>query len=297
MAAKFKFLVIYFLSWVIFFDLLRIIFFVYHFDKTRSLSFNAILGSFWYGLRMDLSMAAYIIVPVCLFVLLSLFIHFFRRLVIYKAYTFVILLLVALIAFFDLEIYKQWGFRIDATPLKFLSTPREAFASVSHLPLLLFSVLFIICYGLFYFCFKHILKRIFFQQQNKHSITTAILLLAFMVALIIPIRGGFQLAPINQSSVYFSTNNYANHAAINAPWNFLHSLLSKGSSGKNPYQYLAPQRVKEIKDSLYREGPYAQQLINFSLAKRTNVIVIVWESFTEKALHVKIENKEVTSTV
>src|SRR5687768_1850128 len=119
MAAKFKFLLLYFISWVIFFDLLRLVFLVYHLDKTKQLDFSTIISSFLYGLRMDMSVAAYVLVPVCLFVLLSLFIHFFRRLIIYKAYTFVILLLIALISFFDLEIYKQWGFRIDASPLKF----------------------------------------------------------------------------------------------------------------------------------------------------------------------------------
>ncbi len=294
MAAKFKFLLLFFLSWVIFFDLMRVVFLFYHFDKTTNLSFKTIISSFWYGLRMDLSVAAYIIVPVCLFVLLSLFIHFFRRLLIYKIYTFIILLLVALISFIDLEIYNQWGFRIDATPLKFLSTPREAFASISHLPLVFLSIIFITCYGLFYFCFKYIMKRIFFQQQNKYSIATAVLLLLFMGSLIIPIRGGFQLAPLNQSGVYFSTNNYANHAAINASWNFLHSLVSKGALEKNPYRYLSTQRVKEVTDSLYKTGSPSEQVVNFSSGSPTNVILIIWESFTAKALQISIDNKEVT---
>lgn len=294
MAAKFKFLLLYFISWVIFFDLLRIVFLAYHVDKTKNLGFNTIISSFWYGLRMDMSVAAYVLVPVCLFVLLSLFIHFFRRLMIYKAYTFVILLLIALISFFDLEIYKHWGFRIDASPLKFLSTPKEALASISHLPLLFLSVIFIICYGLFFFFFKYILKRIFFQQQNKLRLITAALLLLFMGLLIIPIRGGLQLAPLNQSSVYFSTDNYANHAAINASWNFLHSLVSKDFSGKNPYQYLSDKRVKETIDSLYSGVSTTEQLIRVTPDTATNIIFIIWESFTEKAIHISINNNEVT---
>jgi len=294
MAAKFKFLLLYFISWVIFFDLLRIVFLAYHLDKTKNLGFSTVISSFWYGLRMDMSVAAYILVPVCLFVLLSLFIHFFRRLIIYKIYTFVVLLLIALISFFDLEIYNHWGFRIDASPLKFLTTPKEALASISHLPLLFLSVIFIICYGLFFFCFRYILKRIFFQQQNKLRVITAAVLLLFVGLLIIPIRGGLQLAPLNQSSVYFSTNNYANHAAINASWNFLHSLVSKESSGKNPYQYLSVQRVKETVDSLYSGVSTNEQLIQFSPDTATNVIFIIWESFTEKAIHISINNKEVT---
>ena len=294
MAAKFKFLLVYFLSWIIFFDLMRLVFLAYHFDKTTQLSFKTLISSFLYGLRMDMSVAAYIIVPVCLFVLLSLFIHFFRRLLIYRIYTFIVLLVVGLISFFDLEIYNAWGFRIDTTPLKFLSTPREAFASISHLPLLFLTIIFVVCYGLFYFCFKYILKWIFFQQQNKDRISTALLLLFFMGCLIIPIRGGFQLAPLNQSSVYFSTDNYANHAAINASWNFLHSLFSKGALEKNPYQYLPVQRVKAITDSLYSNAAVTEQVVNFSPGSPINVIVVVWESFTEKALHVIIDNKEVT---
>lgn len=114
-----------------------------------------------------------------------------------------------------------------------------------------------------------------------------------MVSLVIPIRGGFQLAPLNQSSVYFSTHIYANHAAINAPWNFLHSLLSKGSSAKNPYQYMEAQRVKKITDSLYKGSGNVGKMIHSSSAQPVNVVLIIWESFTEKALHIKIDNKEV----
>ncbi|MGZ8539864.1 MAG: LTA synthase family protein [Chitinophagaceae bacterium] len=293
MAAKFKFLLIYFLSWVVFFDLLRIVFLFYHFDKTKHLPFTTILSSFWYGFRMDMSVAAYILAPVCLFVLLSLVIHFFRRLFIYKAYTFVVLLMIALVSFFDLEIYNQWGFRIDATPLKFLDTPKEAFASVSHLPLVLLFAVFIICYTLFYFCFKYILKRIFFQQQPKYRILTALAIVLFMGSLIIPIRGGFQLAPLNQSSVYFSTNNYANHAAINASWNFLHSLVSKGALGENPYPYLPGPQAKEIVDSLYSSTSANEQVINFSNDTATNIIFIIWESFTEKAMRISVDGKEI----
>jgi phosphoglycerol transferase MdoB-like AlkP superfamily enzyme len=293
MTAKFKFLLIYFFSWVIFFDLLRLVFMLYHFDKTKTLSFGTILSSFWHGLRMDMSVAAYILAPVCVFVLLSLFIHFFRRLLIYRVYTFVILLLVALISFFDLEIYKQWGFRIDATPLKFLNTPKEAFASISHLPLLFLFVIFILCYGLFYFCFKHILRRIFFQQQNRYKILTGVSLILFLGILIIPVRGGFQLAPLNQSSVYFSTNNYANHTAINASWNFLHSVVSKGASGKNPYQYLPGEKVEAISDSLYNGALGTEQVVRLS-DTAINIIVVIWESFTEKAIHALVDNKEVT---
>lgn len=293
MASKFKFLLLYLLSWVIFFDLLRLVFLLYHLQKTRELGFSTILGTFWHGLRMDLSMSAYILAPVCLFVLLSLVVPFFRRKIIYRIYTYIILFLVLLVTVSDLEIYNAWGFRIDATPLQFLSTPREALASVSHLPLLFILLIFLVCTILLVFVFRYVLNKIFFKPQASRRIIAAVLLLAFMGSLIIPIRGGFQLAPLNQSGVYFSVNNYANHSAINACWNLLHSLFSKGVSGKNPYQYMPAERQKEIMDSLYRGGEMTEQLVNFRTDTSTNIIIVIWESFTEKAVPLLAGNKEV----
>lgn len=292
MLSKFKFLLFYFLSWVIFFDLLRVIFLLYHADKTSELSFSTALAACWYGLRMDLSVAAYILIPFCLFVILSLIIPFFRRPLIYRLYTYLILFVVSLLSLCDLEIYNAWGFRIDASPLLFLSTPREAIASVSHLPLVWIFLGFIVFFILLVFVFRKLLNKIFFQPQQRLRIVTALLLLLFTGCLIIPIRGGLQLAPLNQSSVYFSTSNFANHAAINASWNLLHSLFSKGTSRKNPYQYATAERQKQVIDSLYKGGGPTEQLVDLS-SGAPNIIVIIWESFTEKALHVSPDNKEV----
>lgn len=294
MIDKLKFLFLYFLSWVVLFELLRIVFLVYHWGDTRQLGFSTILATCWYGLRMDLSVAAYILAPVCLFALLSLIIPFFRKPLIYKLYTWLILFLVLLISLADLEIYNAWGFRIDATPLQFLSTPREVIASISHLPLILIGLGFLLCFLLVFFSFRYVLKRIFFPPQPKHRILTALLILLVMGSLIVPIRGGLQLAPLNQSSVYFSTHNYANHSAINASWNFLHGLFSKGVSGKNPYQYVSAEQRRIVMDSLYVRKTATSQLINFMPEKPVNIILIIWESFTEKAIHVSVENKEVT---
>ncbi|MGZ8557073.1 MAG: LTA synthase family protein, partial [Chitinophagaceae bacterium] len=162
--------------------------------------------------------------------------------------------------------------------------------------LLLLAILFVVCFSLFYFCFNYILRKIFVQQQGKNKMATAVSVLIFMGILIIPVRGGFQLAPLNQSSVYFSANNYANHAAINATWNFLHSLVSKGATGKNPYQYLSLKQAKEITDSLYFYSHISktERHFSFNTAIPTNIVFIIWESFTEKAIHIAIDNKEVT---
>ena len=292
MLGRLKFLFYYFISWIVFFEIARLLFFLYHFGKTKSLSLSTFFQSFFYGLRMDLSMAAYILLPVCFFVILGVFVAFFRRSLIYKIYTALVLFFVLLIIAADLEIYGQWGFRMDATPLKYLNSPKEVWASISHLPVFWILILFVIVYGSIIYLFNQIIDRIsFMDADNRYKIVSAFLVLVFSFLLIIPLRGGLQLAPINQSSVYFSTNNFANHAAINATWNFVHGVMNKTSSTENPYKFLPGEQAHNIVDSLYHSTGKFEKVIN---TEKPNVILVIWESFTDKVIHLSRNGTEVT---
>jgi phosphoglycerol transferase MdoB-like AlkP superfamily enzyme len=114
--------------------------------------------------------------------------------------------------------------------------------------------------------------------------------------LIIPIRGGIQMQPMNPSWVYFSSNNFANISALNAPWNFFQDVFDKERGIKNPYQYLPTQRSIQIVDSLYQSSNTHVQLIDTS-SGRPNVILIVWESFTKKVLDASVNGKEITPNI
>ena len=134
MPVKFRFVLRYWLSWILIFEIARIIFLLYNFREVKQHDFFTILKSLFYGLRMDASMASYITLPVCLFCMAGIFIRYFNRSGIYKIYTAIILLPVLLIVYCDLPAFNAWGQRLDATPLKYLSSPKEAWASVSNLP-------------------------------------------------------------------------------------------------------------------------------------------------------------------
>ncbi|MFN2439004.1 MAG: LTA synthase family protein [Chitinophagaceae bacterium] len=292
MVGKIKFLVLYLLSWVLFFQLARGFFLLYQLKYTKSLSSETIFFSFLYGLRMDISMGSYILLPVCFFSLLGVFVSFFRRPIIYKIYTYVVLFLVLIIVSVDSELYSQWGFRIDTTPLKYTNSPKEVWATMSHLPVFLILIFFIVSYLFLAWTFAKIINTINrYQQRGSYKFISAFIIVIIMGLLIIPIRGGLQLAPINQSSVYFSTNNFANHAAINAFWNFFHGVTNKTSSTHNPYNYLPPVKAKQITDSLHSASGNFDKVLNTSTP---NIIFIVWESFTEKATHLSIGKEEVT---
>ena len=291
MLSRLKFLLACFLLWILFFEAARLLFLFYHWEKARELSFQTWLSSLFYGLRMDASAAAYLIAPVCLLIIASLFVRFLTRPVVYRIYHYIILCFVLLLTLADLEVFKAWGFRIDATPLKYLQSPQEVWASISHLPLLLiFTVFLVVWLGLCWIFKKFIDKMIARIQPARKPWLAVLVLLLVTGSLIIPMRGGFQLTPMNQSIVYFSKNNFANVAAVNATWNLLNGL-AQGASTENPYQYLNQDKAKQIVDSLYQSRGSIKRILK---TDRPNVIVVIWESFTEKALHKTIDGKPIT---
>lgn len=291
MLARVKFLLLYFLFWVLWFQLTRLLFLVYNYSASKELSATEKALSFVYGLRMDLSVAAYFLVPVCLFVVAGLFIPLFRKPLIYKIYSYLLLFFVLLITIADLEVYKSWGFRIDATPLRYLQSPKEAWASISHLPVFFILLVFLVIY--FLLCLlvnKLIRSRIHWLANHDKKLGSALVLIVFTALLIIPIRGGLQLTPMNQSMVYYSKNNFANITALNATWNFLSGVV-EGSSTDNPYNYLDLKKANSIVDSLYQSQDKTDVILKTA---NPNVIIIIWESFTKKATETLVEGKEIT---
>jgi len=282
------------LAWIIFFELARIIFLLYHHSQASQLSFKTILLTFVYGFRMDLSMSCYLIILPCLFVLFSLLIPFFRKSLPYKIYSGIALFLFLTIILSDLEIYKEWGYRLDSTVLQYLSSPKEILASTGHLPVFRILLAFIVVFiGLLFLFNKTINRSIFLLQPKKErNLITAIVITCFIALLIIPIRGGFQMQPMNSTWVYFSSNNFANVSALNAPWNFFQDIMDKERGTKNPYLYLSAPRSKELVDSLYHSSSAHVQVID-TISGKPNVILIVWESFTKKVVDASIDGKEI----
>jgi phosphoglycerol transferase MdoB-like AlkP superfamily enzyme len=290
-----KFLLVQLFAWVSFFELARAVFMLYHYSQASLLSIRTTLLTFVYGLRMDLSIACYIIILPCLFVLLSVFIPFFSKAKVYKIYSGIALFLLLAIVVADLEIYNEWGYRLDSTVLQYLSSPKEVLASAGHLPIFWILLLFASVFTGFQFLFNKLIDHWIFLLQSKaeKKYYSSLLIVCFTALLIIPIRGGVQMQPMNPSWVYFSSNNFANLSALNAGWNFFQDVLDKERGIKNPYLYFSPETSVKIVDSLYRTSNTHTQIIDTSLG-HTNVILIVWESFTKKIVDTSIDGQQVT---
>lgn len=129
--------------------------------------------------------------------------------------------------------------------------------------------------------------------NNNRRFIQVLLLLVFTAALIIPIRGGIQLSPLNQSSVYFCNNQYANNAAVNASWNIMYSALQMNKLNTNFYEYLKEDEADAIVRPMFDAKGKTEQVVIDSGSLKPNVILIVWESFTEKALSKTVDGRPV----
>ena len=268
----------YFLFWILFFIVARALFLVYHLQLAEGLTAGVVGNIFLYGLRMDASFAAYICILPFVLLFIKSFLPQFRVRKIIKIYTIVLILILSFLTMADLELYTAWGFRMDATPLQYFKSPREMAGTASSAPIFILLLIFGFLSFVFIYLYKYfnpyITKRI-----RRFSIVDSALSLLFIVVLFIPIRGGIQKIPLNISDVYFSDHLFADHAAINLPWNIMFSILNMNSD-ENPYDYFDDPKAERLVKNLYQTGE--KKIPDILSVKRPNVIFIILESFTAK---------------
>jgi phosphoglycerol transferase MdoB-like AlkP superfamily enzyme len=276
---KYAAYIVYFLFWLIFFIVAKAIFLLYHFSLSHALTVKEVFNVFLYGLKMDASFTGYICIFPFLLMLIRSVVLRFRIAKIIRIYSVIILVLLSFLTIADLELYKAWGFRMDATPLQYFKTPKEMGATISSAPVFKLLLIFILLEFSFLFFYKKVVDQFFKAGQAKIYIFD-IFLSAFLLALLfVPIRGGIQKIPLNQSDVYFSEKLFADHAALNLPWNIMFSILNKNDE-KNPFDYFSNSCAASLVDSLYDTGtPRIPALLN---VEKPNVAIIILESFTAK---------------
>jgi len=281
--ARLTLLLLYVAYWLAFFAVVRLVFLAFFFRETGALPAGTVAGTFLNGLRLDLASAAYLsLIPFLLIALTAI-----RRLVriagwLVMAWTAVATAVLALLAAADLGIFREWGRRIDAAVLQYLSHPTESWAAAGGGPRWLMLAVFVVVTGLFVALARRVLRVRLRQLPPVHP--AAVLPLAFAaVLLVIPARGGIQQIPINQSSAYFSPLPFANQAALNVGWNFFDSWHRGLNRRDNPYVVMPMDSAWAL--CCHAERSEADDLrIRYIRGNRPSVLLIIWESFTARSV-------------
>ena len=282
MRPRIKFLLLYLLYWLAFFAAVRLVFLAFFYRETGLLPAATVAATFFHGLRLDFSAAAYLSLLPFLLVALSVFQPLTRPVgLLVLGWTVLATFLLALLGTADLGIFREWGRHIDAAVLQYLTHPVESWAAAGGGPRWLMLLLWLFLTLLFgVIAFRVLRPGLRFPSAHP---ALALPLLGCAVLLVIPARGGVQQIPINQSSAYFSPLPFANLAAVNVGWNFFDSWHRGLNRRENPYTVMPSDSARLLCCQADR-GEAAGPPARWVRGSMPNVLLIVWESFTARAV-------------
>ena len=230
-----------------------------------------------HGLTLDLSTALYILILPLFLVAFSLWVKIPRWLM--PVYIGIISAALALAFVADSSLYPFWGFKLNATCLQYLETPKEAMASVSSGYLLLRLLAIIIIAVII---FRGYPKQ-WLQQSAKYRLRETVFYALLLPVIFIGIRGGIDESTTNVGQVYYSQDLFLNHSAVNPVFSFL-SSFEHGEKDYYHYNYYADDECEELLQNVYStESIGVDSLLT---TRRPNVIIILLESCGSMFLNV-----------
>jgi phosphoglycerol transferase MdoB-like AlkP superfamily enzyme len=279
MKQRLKIFLLYTIYWLLIFIVSRLLFLFYSYSLSFDLPFKEWVLIIANGLKLDISATGYIMAIVSISLMFTSYLSGKVLHWIFSSLTLIFLIFSMVIVVSDMELYQNWGYRMDATPLLYILKPGDALASVETwliILLSLFSILLIIAW--FWIYKKKILPGIL--QIRKSGFLSLLLFLFITAIMIIPIRGGIGIAPMNTGKVYFSKNNFSNHASINVVWNVVNSLVYSKNSERS-YNFIEQEKAEEIFIGLTKQDGNHKKVLN---SDRPNIVIIILESFSSKIL-------------
>lgn len=278
MKSRFSYIIRYYSFWLIIFILQKLLFMSFNFRESVNLTFGDWLSVLWHGLRLDISAGAYLLaIPVAGMSVLSFSETKYTRQFL-LVYNYVFLFIVLYLGIVDMDLYSYWGYKLDATPLVYLKTPKEAAASLNFAEIGMLIFLLGILYLFFLAVYKRFVLIPLKSSGKKYPLFSPAGLLTLLI-LLIPMRGGIGIAPVNPGSVYFHTNRFANHSAVNVLWNAVYSIV-EGKSLNTTHNFMEQENAEKYFRIFYPGETKNKKLIK----ENSNVILIILESFSNKII-------------
>lgn len=285
MSKRLIFLLAVFALWLPVFAIQKPLFMLYHALENSS-SLTDYLQVILHGILLDCTISGYLTVIPLLCVLVSIWLPGTVYKKILKGYFLIIAILVAAIYAVDVALYGYWGFRLDATLFFYLQSPKDAMASVPLKTFALQLMMFAAYAWVIYWLFKRLIIPLFPSTPVRRRLGGTIGILLVGGILFIPIRGGITTSTANVGMVYFSKNQFLNHAAINPTFSLIASM-SKQQDFAAQFNFFPEEERQEryatltqYNDSLTNNA----EKIKLLTTDRPNILIILLESFTANAI-------------
>ena len=253
-------------------------------------TFGDVMEVLQHGLSLDLSTALYFLLLPLLVMMVSIWWNkgkVLRRIL----YTYFIIISIAFALAFvaDTSLYPFWGFKLDASCLQYLSTPKEAAASVSFWYLLIRLIAFILIVGIISIGYLAGVKETRRQGDKETGqsslgwkVGSSLVYLACIPLMVIGVRGGLDESTTNIGQVYYSENQFLNHSAVNPVFSFFASM-EKTASNHITYHFMDDETCQCLIERWYDTRSLGCDTL--LTTQQPNIIIILLEGcggeFTE----------------
>ncbi|MBI1836628.1 MAG: sulfatase-like hydrolase/transferase [Flavobacteriia bacterium] len=270
------------LFWVLVFDFQRILFSIHNFEKLEGVSFWEWLQAFFFSIRVDLSMAAFLcFIPFLILIFQYIFPGKWSK---YTLFTilFIELIIVTFVQSGEINAYTEWNHKLTTRVFMHLANPDEVFKSADYsmtIGFIIFSILELI--------FGWKLLRYFTKNQLYtpslnfiKRIPIALIALVFLGgSLFLTARGGWQPIPINTDAAYYSYKSIANDLSVNSVYYFVNSFRLYNRSNIDDFiPKMSSSESKKLVSELYNYPKKHDQYV--FKTKKPNFIFIVLEGWS-----------------
>lgn len=188
-------------------------------------------------------------------------------------YAYAMVPLLCLIIVVDCGLYRFWQFKIDATILNYLDNPKAVIASVSG---------WYVVIGLCGVALLATVVVLAMRRIGKGCFPLAAKRLKALVALVLAggclflmIRGGVGRSTMNLGHVYYSSNQFLNHSAVNPAFSLFYSILKYQDYNKLYHYYKDEECDKNFAELAYStQSVDTEQLLN---NQRPNIVLVLME--------------------
>ena len=275
MKKRIIYIVSYFFTLLLLFVIQKPLFMLYNDAVGKEVIVNDFWQVMWHGVSLDATTAGYLTALPLLVILVSIWIRKISLKKLLLPYYILVAILVSVVFVVDMGLYPFWGFKLDASIFLYLDSPKEAMASVSA-GFIAVRILAMIAWvvGMVWLLMKitpHTLEKV-----GKRVLGTLGGLLLGGVLFVI-IRGGVTESTSNVGQVYFSSNQFLNHSAVNPCFSLL-SSMGKSKDFSSEFNFFEEEKRAELFEGLYPEGNVDKN-IEVLNTKRPNVLLILMEGF------------------
>lgn len=277
-----------FAFWLLFFAMFRLWFVLWFYREWSPDTPMRAWASFWYALPLDLSMAGYLVLVPVLLWFAGMFAGtrvqgFFEQAILsYKVLVFSILIFIFGANIF---IYEEWHTLLNNRALEYFKSPAALMDSMS-LPFKLACVLLYLAFvWVVYRGYKRVVGRQLYAETTGWWGLLALPI--WLGVLVLAIRGGLGVMPINESAVYYSAHIFDNHAATNTAWHLAHSKMETRST-ENLHRVMPVSEAALAVSSLLGAG-IGPDSVSHDFFSRTdtsplNLVFIIMESHTAQVV-------------